>query len=89
MHGRPVRMTVDQRVHAKTGEGCLDGRRTDVGDRIHRALRLQTRLVRLARGAGLLRERQPRVQWLREELPLPARIACLRSELLLSDVVAA
>ena len=56
------------RVDAEARKRRFDRRRRDIGDRLHQALRLQPGLVRLARRARLLRERQPRRQRLREEL---------------------
>src|SRR5690606_42003864 len=44
VHRRPVGVPVDHAVDAVAGEGLRHGRRRDVGDRLHGALRLQPAL---------------------------------------------
>src|SRR5690606_32187404 len=57
VHRRPVGVPVDHAVDAVAREGLRHGGRRGVGDRLHRALRLEPALVRLAGRARLLRER--------------------------------
>ncbi len=82
-------VAVDHAAHAVALEPLAHGRGRDVGDRLGLAAGLQFAVARLARGARLRGEREPRRQRLREEFRLPARIAGLRAELLVGAVVGA